>query len=376
MLGAAQRVRLAAVQAAPVFLDRAGTVAKACALIREAGANGARVVGFPEGFIPAHPLWYHFHPASAPQALTFSKRLFENAVRIPGPETEALCNAAAEAGVFVVIGLCERESHRLGTMYNTLLFIDGNGRILGRHRKLMPTLGERLVHAAGDAIGLRAFESPVGRIGGLMCGENQNPLAAFVLDAQGINIHVAAWPSHFNLGVNMQDIILLSTRALAYQMKAFVINAVGEVSEAMRQELPATDEHRTFLEAQGGGASIMGPWGQILAGPMPPGEGILYTDVSLDDLVIPKSIQDFAGHYNRFDIFDVRVLPGAHPNFRQVPTGAGAPLQISGTTGGQIPPYTDAITYFARALQISGTSAGQLPGIAADADTGEPTVDQ
>ena len=361
MDGVSRQVRLAAVQAAPVFLDRAGCVAKAAALIREAGANGAKVIGFPEGFIPTHPLWYHFHPASSRQALVFSKRLFENSVTIPGPETDQLCNAAAEAGVFSVIGLCERESHRLGTMYNTLLFIDGNGRLRGRHRKLMPTFGEKLVHAAGDALGLCSFESPAGWIGGLMCGENSNPLAAFALDAQGVNIHVAAWPSHFGVGTDMQDLIMLSTRSLAYQMKAFVINAVGEVSEVMRRELPASDEHRAFLAAQGGGACIIGPRGQVLAGPMPPGEGILYADVSLDDLVIAKSIQDFGGHYNRFDIFDVRVLPGAYSNIRHVAGTAEGPAQIYGAGQAQLASaQADASGDSQRLLQ-SSRAIGQAP---------------
>ena len=313
-----QKVRLAAVQAAPVFLDRVGTVAKACALIREAGANGAKVIGFPEGYIPAHPLWYHFHAATSKHARQLSKRLFENSVMIPGPDTDELCKAAAEARVFAVVGMCERESHRMGTMYNTLLFIDDNGRIAGRHRKLMPTGGERMVHAAGDSLGLRAYETPVGWVGGLMCGENSNALAVFALDALGVNIHVAAWPSHFSLGTNMQDIILMSTRSVAYQMKAFIINAVGEVSEEMRKELPASDEDRAFLSAQGGGACIIGPQGKVLAGPMKPGEGILYADVSVDNVISGKLTQDYAGHYNRFDIFDVRLRSGAYNNLRQV----------------------------------------------------------
>ncbi len=313
-LNSSKKVRLASVQSAPVFLDREASVEKACQLIRECGQRGVHIVGFPEGFIPTHPLWYHFHPASSREAFQFAKRLFDNSVEIPSVATEALCKAARAANTFVVMGLCERERGRIGTMYNTLLFIDGQGQILGRHRKLVPTLGERLVHAPGDAIGLRTYTTPYGQVGGLMCGENSNSLADFVLNAQGINIHVAAWPSHFNVGVNMQESILIVTRGLAYRLKAYVINAVGEISEAMRQELPSTDEQRAFLEKQGGGASIIGPRGQVIAGPMSPGEGILCADVDLDDIVAPKLIHDFGGHYNRFDIFEVRVKKGSWPN--------------------------------------------------------------
>lgn len=326
-----RRLKLAAVQAAPVFLDREATVEKACSLIREAGEAGADVMGFPEGFIPTHPLWYHFHPATSREAFSFSKRLSQNAVVVPGPETERLRAAAAAAGVFVVMGICEAVPDRPGTLFNTLLFIDSEGRLVGRHRKLVPTLGERLVHAPGDALGLRAYPSADARVSGLMCGENSNPLATFALDADGASLHVASWPSHFNLGVDMRDIILMASRSLAYQVKAFVINAVGEVSDQMLTELAATDEHRRFLEQRCGGASIIGPWGQVVAGPMDAGEGILYADVDLDDLIVPKGIQDFGGHYNRFDLLQLQLHPGAYENV----TRHGVPSVSGGHTDEQ-----------------------------------------
>ena len=310
-------LRLTAVQAAPVFLDREATVAKAVRLIEAAGEAGSDVVGFPEGFIPAHPLWYHFHPASGPRATQLSKRLAQQAVEIPSTDTERLSEAARRAGAFVVMGLCERAPGRPGTLYNTLLFIDKNGRLVGRHRKVMPTLGERLVHAPGDAQGLRPYASGAARVGGLMCGENSNALATFALDAQGMNVHVASWPSHFNLGVSMKQIIEMVTRSLAYQSKAFVINAVGELDDAMREELPATDEDRAFLAEQGGGACIIGPWGEIIAGPAPAGETLVHADVQLDDLVAPKTLQDFGGHYNRFDLFHLEVNAGGYQALSQ-----------------------------------------------------------
>jgi nitrilase len=327
MSGHINTIRLAAVQASPAFLDIKGSVAKSVALIDEAGRNGADIVGFPEGFIPTHPLWYHFHPASSPEAQAFSRRLAINSIEVPGPELDAICRAAREAGCFVVMGCCERESGRLGTLYNSLLFIDANGRFLGRHRKLMPTLGERLVHCRGDAEGLRAF--PTGRgvnVSGLMCGENSNPLAAYALDAQGSNIHVASWPSHFQLGANISDIVQMVTRALAYQMKAFVINAVSVINEQMFAELPVTQGHRDYMAQQGRGSSIIGPSGEFLAGPMGPEEGILYADVGRDMLVSPKIVQDFAGHYNRFDLLSLSIT-------RSVPRALRAPE----------PPFSDAM---------------------------------
>src|SRR3954470_23751230 len=139
-------VKVAAVQAASVFLDREGSTAKACALIREAGKNGARVIGFPEGFIPAHPLWYHHHSATGAISNRFATDLFKNAVEIPGPESEALAAAARDAGAYVVVGACEKIPGTIGTMFNTQIYFGPDGTLIGKHQKIMPTLGERLVH--------------------------------------------------------------------------------------------------------------------------------------------------------------------------------------------------------------------------------------
>lgn len=318
-------VRLAAIQASPSFLDLKGSVAKAVSLIAEAGRNGADIIGFPEGFIPTHPLWYHFHPASSPEAQAFSRRLAINSIDVPGPDVDTICRAAGDAGVFVVMGVCERETGRIGTLYNSLLFIDSDGKLVGRHRKLMPTLGERLVHCRGDAEGLRAFPTGLGlNVSGLMCGENSNPLAAYALDAQGANVHVASWPSHFQIGANISDIVQMVTRALAYQMKVFIINAVSVINEQMLNELPVTQAHRDYMAGQGRGSSIVGPSGEFLAGPMGSEEGILYADVDRDALVSPKIVQDFAGHYNRFDLLSLSVtrkvprsLKEVEPNFER-----------------------------------------------------------
>jgi len=311
-------VRLAAVQASPAFLDLNGSITKSVALIAEAGSKGADIVGFPEGFIPTHPLWYHFHPASSPEAQAFSKRLALNSIEVPSVELDVLCRAARDAGTFVVIGCCEREVGRLGTLYNTLLFIDANGHLVGRHRKLVPTLGERLVHARGDAEGLRTYRSSAGvNVSGLMCGENSNALATYALDAQGTNVHIASWPSHFQLGANISEIVQMVTRALAYQMKAFVINAVSVINEQMLSELPQSKQHRDYMAQQGRGSSIIGPSGEFLAGPMGPEEGILYADIDRDALVSPKIVQDFAGHYNRFDLLDLSITRSVPRSFRE-----------------------------------------------------------
>jgi aliphatic nitrilase len=311
------KIRLAAVQAAPVLLDREATIEKACRLIREAGTNGADVIGFPESFVPAHPVWFHFHPATSPAAMAFSRELFANAVVVGGRATDTLCDAARAADCHVVIGICEKEPSSMGTMYNSLLVISRTGDILGVRRKIVPTVGERIVHTAGAGDSVRTFETEFGAISGLMCGENSNPLLTYAMSALGARVHVASWPSFFNRAVDMQSIADLASRAIAYQNSAFVISSIGAIDDAMRERLPATDDDREHLAetATKGGTTIYAPGGTRLAGPMAGGEGILYADADLERIVPRKIVHDYAGDYNRFDIFQlvVNVTPGGPP---------------------------------------------------------------
>ena len=244
------------------------------------------------------------------------RELFKNSVEIPSAETDALCEACRQADVMAVVGLCEKMPHTMATMYNSQLFLDRTGEIIGTHRKIVPTLGERIVHTGGFGDTLRAFPTSFGNISGLLCGENSNPLASFVLAAMHTVVHVASWPAHFDLGAWMQDAIMVASRGLAYQLKAFVINAAGVITDDMIEVYALTDEDREYLERakQTGAATIIGPRGEIIAGPLPAGDGILYADVDLDDLLIPKMITDFAGHYNRFDLFSVYLnVDTPHP---------------------------------------------------------------
>lgn len=173
-------VGLAAVQAAPIRLDREATVKKACELIREAASLGARFIGFPENFIPGHPVWYYFYPATSQESMDFAVRLFKNSVEIPSAATDAICEVAAEAQAYVVMGLTERRADTTGTLFNTQLFIDPQGCIIGKHQKLVPTIGERLVHAGGAGDTQCTISTEYGPVSGLCCGENSNPLAVAV----------------------------------------------------------------------------------------------------------------------------------------------------------------------------------------------------
>lgn len=188
------RFTIAAVQATPVFLDRDATVDKACRLIAEAGRNGASLVAFTESFIPAYPDWVWAVPAGEERVLNeLYPRLLEGAVEIPSAATQRLCQAAAEAGTHVVVGMTERNVEASGgSLYNTLLYIDARGNILGKHRKLVPTGGERIVWAQGDGSTLDVYDTPFGKISGLICWENYMPLARYSLYAWGTQIYIAA----------------------------------------------------------------------------------------------------------------------------------------------------------------------------------------
>jgi nitrilase len=327
-------IKVAAVQAASVFLDREASTDKACALIREAGRNGARVIGFPEGFIPAHPVWYHHHPATSQIANELAVALFKNSVEVPGPDVDALCAAAREANAYVVMGVCEKLPHTLGTMFNTQIYLSPDGVLIGKHQKLVPTVGERLVHAGGFGDTFGAFPTEFGPMSALICGENSNPLAVFALTAENTRIHVMSWPNHFpTSGDPMRNRVAVDSQAFAQMSKAFVVSACGTVDEAMIQALKVSPEAERFLRNAdcSGGSVIVGPNSRILAGPLGAEEGILYAECKLEAAILTKLRHDFAGHYNRPDVFQLHINRKAPRLYTvhgtQAPEALGGPPQ-------------------------------------------------
>jgi aliphatic nitrilase len=312
-------VKVAAVQAASVFLDREGSTQKACRLIREAGQNGARIIAFPEGFIPAHPIWYHYHAATGAIANKLAVELFKNAVEIPSPQTEALGEAARAANAYVVMGVCEKLPGTTGTMFNSQIYFGPDGNIIRKHQKIMPTVGERLVHMGGYGDTFGAFPSEFGPMSGLICGENSNPLAVFALIAEGTRVHVMSWPNHFpTSGDPLRNRVAIDSQAFAQMSKAFVISACGTVDDHMIEMLKAGPEAEQFLRDPNccGGTLIVDPLSRIIAGPMGPEEGILYADCNLDLGIQMKLRHDFAGHYNRPDIFQMHINRAAPQLYR------------------------------------------------------------
>ena len=238
-------------------------------------------------------------------------QLFNNSVELPSPEVDALCEAAAQAQTFVVMGLTERRANTTGTLYNTQLFIDKRGQIVGEHQKLVPTIGERIVHTGGSGDTQGIVTSEYGPVSGLCCGENSNPMAVSLLAAQYTRIHVANWPNHFIPGyLTMGENALLASRNMAYMCKCFVISTCGTNSPEMIEILAATEEDKKFMHEpnQSGGSAIIDPVGRIIAGPLSGNEeGILYADVNLEDTIRARVVHDFGGHYNRADVFRLEV---------------------------------------------------------------------
>lgn len=305
------RFRVAAVQAAPVYLDREATLLKACRLIEEAGHNGGRLVAFPEVYIPGYPYWVRYMDPL--KACKYTKELIEQAVRIPSQVTEALGQAARRANAYVVIGLNERDPYSTGTIYNTNLLLNPQGQILGRHRKLVPTYAEKLVWAPGDGLGLRVYDTELGKLGTLICGENLNPLVRFLLIAEGEQLHVANYPSIpiKDLGdFSMAKDIEIRAAAHALEGKLFNVVSSSIIDSHVVDALGATGEFKAIL--QGGDSchtAVYGPKGLPIAGPLELGcEGIVYADVDLADLIIAKIRHDVAtSNYNRFDIISLQL---------------------------------------------------------------------
>ena len=294
---------MAAIQAAPVLFDKAASTEKACRLIAEVGAKGADIAAFGECWLPGYPFWVDGPVFD----LTWeaSAVFLENAIDLPGRETELLCEAAARANIDVVIGVAERDPHTQGTAYATALTIGREGRILNRHRKLKPTHAERIIWSDGDGAGLNVIERDFGRISALNCWEHQMMLPGYALAAQGTQIHAALWPGWEKAprpGEYCWARQHLLSRAFASQAGAYVICAAG-----VRLEKHIPERWRPVgVWEHPGKSAIIDPRGEVIA-EAGEGEEILIAEGSLDIVRAAKAACDIAGHYSRPDVFDFRV---------------------------------------------------------------------
>ena len=297
-------IKVAAAQLTPVFLNKGKTVDKACNAILEAGRQGAKLIVFPEAFISGYPDWVWLIPNSKGAELNdLYVKLVENAVSVPDDATEKLCKAAKTAGINVVMGMHERNTETSNaSLYNSQLFIDDKGNIIGKHRKLIPTGGERLIWGQGDGSDLKSYDTSAGKLAGLICWENYMPLVRTAIYESGAQILASAtWDKSANWLQSMQHI--------AREGGLFVISTCMALKIA---DIPDDydfkklyPEGREWINA--GNSCIIAPNGKILAGPLEAEEGILYADIDLSQIIAAKRMFDVAGHYSRPDVFEFKV---------------------------------------------------------------------
>jgi nitrilase len=297
-------VKAACVQAEPVVLDRDATLEKLDRLTAEAAGEGAELVVFPEAFIPVYPssTWAkHFAGWADERSKAAFARIAEEAVAVPGPAADRLGATAKAHGVWLVTGVTEIDPERPGTLYNTLLYHGPDGSLALRHRKLVPTNHERLVWGPGDGSGLRAIQTGVGRLGGLICWENYMPLARFALYESGIEIYVASTADD---GDAWQSTLI----HIAREARAFVVSPSHfQRASAYPADFPLRDALEGLDVLGRGGSAILGPDGAYLAGPLYDEEGILYAELEPARLFEERQRFDPAGHYHRPDVLRLKV---------------------------------------------------------------------
>jgi nitrilase len=290
-------VTVAAVQAAPVFLDRDATIEVLLGHIGEAASEGARLVVFPEAIVPAYPAWIWRRPGWSDADLY--DRLYDQAVDIPGAATARLGAAAREAEAWLAVGVTERV--RSGSLYNTLLYVAPDGNVAGAHRKLLATGPERTVWGHGDGSSLTVVDAGFARIGGLTCWENLMPLARVAIYQQGIEIYLAPTWDH-------RDVWIATLRHIAYEARAFVIgtNTCLRGSD-VPPSLQGADELRGAEWLSHGNTAIVGPMGDVIAGPLVGEPGMLVARLDMRQLRWARREFDGLGHYGRPDVFEFAV---------------------------------------------------------------------
>jgi nitrilase len=295
-----RKVRAAAVQLSPVLFSREGTTSKVCEKIAEAAAQGAELVVFPETVVPYYP---YFSFIKAPVLMGADHLLLiEQSVTVPGPTVDAISQAARKAGAVVSIGVNERDH---GTLYNTQLLFDADGRLAQARRKITPTYHERMIWGQGDGSGLCAVDTRVGRVGSLACWEHYNPLARYALMADHEEIHVAMFPGSL-VGNIFREQIEVTIRHHALESGCFVVNATGFLTDA--QVALVAGETKLDKALRGGCfTAIVSPEGTLLAPPLTEGEGMVLADLDLSLIAKRKRMMDSVGHYSRPELLSVSI---------------------------------------------------------------------
>lgn len=330
-LGGRESVKVAIAQVSPVFMDKDATIERACQTIIEAADNGAELIVFPEAWLAGYPFWSEGWDSHLPQWMEGRIKFYDNALLIPSEDTERLSEAVRRANAYVVMGCNELDPRpATRTIYNTLLFFNRDGSILGRHRKLMPTFTERMFWGKGDASDLVVFDTDIGRIGGLICGEHLMTLVRGAMIAQGEEIHVGVFPGSFalHIGPQLQEADTegefwghFSLRAHAMEAGAFVLSACGYLAP---DDVPSDSPYKNKMKISyaNGGSSIITPLGVRLTGPSYSAE-IVYAELQAMMLKVIGAIIDTVGHYARPDV--VRLLVRRNERWQEAGVPAVSP---------------------------------------------------
>jgi len=307
------KVKVAVIQAASVLFDKTASIEKACDLIEKAGNKGAKIVLLPEAFIPAYPRGFTFGMkigSRNEEGRALWKRYWENAIEASGSEVKILGKAASDSGVYLSIGVIERDGASGGeTLYCSMFYFSPDGRLIGKHRKLKPTGSERLIWGEGDGSTMPAFSTEFGKIGGLICWENYMPLARMAMYGQGVEIYLA--PT-----ADSRETWQATMRHIACEGRCFVLGCNQFVTKEMYPpDLETIEELSDQPDVMcRGGSVIIAPSGEVIAGPLWDKEGILYAELDLDEITKAKVDFDVVGHYARPDIFQLKVNSEPQPS--------------------------------------------------------------
>jgi aliphatic nitrilase len=296
----ARVIRAAAAQIAPDLESADGTWRRVCGCIDEAADAGVELIVFPETFVPYYP-YFSFIKAPVAQGADHL-RLYERAVRVPGPVTDAVAERARARGMVVLVGVNERDH---GSLYNTQLLFDADGELVLKRRKLTPTYHERMIWGQGDASGLKVLETRVGRVGALACWEHYNPLARYALMAQHEEIHCAQFPGSL-VGQIFADQMAVAIRHHALEAACFVVNATAWLRE---DQIASITSEPALQKALRGGChtAIVSPEGNYLGTPITEGEGLVIADLDLALVTKRKRMMDSVGHYARPELLSLAI---------------------------------------------------------------------
>lgn len=322
-----KNIKVAAVQASPVFLNLDATVDKAIRIIAEAAENGAEMIVFPEAFFPGYPYWIWLGDPG--YGMPFYLRLRENSITVPGSAISKLSEAARKYKIYVCASGTEKDR---GSLYLTQFWFDNAGNLLGKHRKLRPTGVERTIWAEGDGSMMPVFDTEIGRIGGLQCWEHMMPANMIVMDAQNEQIHAASWPAFAwdETSVHHFDTCHAAVKYYSIATGTFVVMSSETLSQEAIDEMCGDDEYKRgiYKKGYGAGARVYNPSGKLISSPDIPHdeEGIAYAEINLDEIEMAKYHMDCAGHYSKPNV--VRVLFNQNPQEEVTFLGKGQDCSI------------------------------------------------